>query len=55
MFFLWEVLGPSSFAGLGVMVAMWPINAIIVKKTQKLQRQQMVQKDSRIKETNEVL
>ncbi len=33
---------------------MIPINGVIVKRTQKLQEKQMKQKDSRIKETNEV-
>jgi ATP-binding cassette subfamily C (CFTR/MRP) protein 1 len=54
MLLLWNVLGPSSLAGLGVMVVMIPLNGYIARKTRKLQVQQMAQKDSRIKEMNEV-
>jgi hypothetical protein len=48
------VLGVASLAGISVMVLMIPTNIIIGKITQKLQEKQMMQKDARIKETNEV-
>jgi len=37
LYFLWMVLGPSIFAGVGVMVLMIPINALIAKKTRTYQ------------------
>ena len=54
MYLLWQVLGVSSLAGLGVMVLMIPLNGYIARKTRQLQVKQMAQKDSRIKEVNEV-
>jgi ATP-binding cassette, subfamily C (CFTR/MRP), member 1 len=35
--FLWMILGPSILAGVGVMVLMIPINAVIAKKSRNLQ------------------
>lgn len=35
--FLWMILGPSILAGVGVMVLMIPINAVIAKKSRTLQ------------------
>jgi hypothetical protein len=55
MYFLWQILGVSSLAGLGVMILMIPLNGVIARMTRKLQVLQMKQKDSRIKEMNEVL
>jgi len=37
LYFLWAILGPSVLAGVGVMVLMIPINAVIAKQTRKLQ------------------
>jgi ATP-binding cassette subfamily C (CFTR/MRP) protein 1 len=55
MYFLWQILGVSSLAGLGVMILMIPLNAYIARLTRRIQVLQMKQKDSRIKEMNEVL
>ncbi|KAL8573180.1 hypothetical protein ACOMHN_036165 [Nucella lapillus] len=55
LYFLWHILGPSVFAGVGVMVLLIPINAYIAYKTRQLQVKQMLLKDSRIKLMNEVL
>ncbi|XP_070580038.1 multidrug resistance-associated protein 1-like isoform X1 [Ptychodera flava] len=55
LYFLWDLLGPSVLAGLGVMVLMIPINAAIATKTRSLQVKQMKHKDSRIKLMNEIL
>ena len=55
LFFLWQVLGVSSLAGLAVMILMIPLNGYIAKKMKALQEKQMAQKDNRIKEMNEVL
>jgi len=37
LYFLWMVLGPSVLAGVGVMVLMIPINALIAKQTRAYQ------------------
>lgn len=37
MYFLWQSLGPSVFAGLGVIVLLIPINGILATVYQKLQ------------------
>jgi len=37
LYLLWMVLGPSVLAGVGVMVLMIPINALIAKKTRAYQ------------------
>ncbi|XP_066291267.1 multidrug resistance-associated protein 1-like isoform X3 [Branchiostoma lanceolatum] len=55
LYFLWQTLGPSILAGLGVMVLLIPINAVMANKTKQLQVKQMKQKDARIKLMNEVL
>lgn len=55
LYFLWITLGPSVLAGVGVMVVLIPVNALIAKKSRTLQVTQMKHKDSRIKLMNEVL
>lgn len=55
IYFLWNILGPSVLAGLGVMIIMIPINGWIAGITKKLQVAQMKQKDNRVKLMNEVL
>ncbi|GAV03421.1 hypothetical protein RvY_13847 [Ramazzottius varieornatus] len=55
MYFLWQTLGPSILAGLGVMVLMVPINAAIAGRTRMLQISQMKEKDGRIKLMTEIL
>ncbi|KAL8585023.1 hypothetical protein ACOMHN_043659 [Nucella lapillus] len=55
LYFLWHTLGPSVFAGVGVMLLLIPINAFIAHKQRQLQVKQMGLKDSRIKLMNEVL
>lgn len=37
LFFLWQILGPSVLAGIGVMVLLIPVNAWIAHKTRQLQ------------------
>ena len=53
--FLYLTMGPSIFAGFGVMVFMIPVNAFLATWSRKLQVKQMALKDSRIKLVNEVL
>lgn len=55
MVLLWNTLGPSVLAGLGIMVLLMPINALIAIKQRKFQITQMRFKDQRIKLMNEVL
>ena len=54
LYFLWQIVGASAMAGLGVMILMIPLNGFIAKKTKTLQGAQMSIKDSRVKEINEV-
>lgn len=37
LYFLWQTLGPSVLAGLGVMILLIPVNAVIANKTKQLQ------------------
>ena len=37
LYLLWNILGPAVLAGVGVMVLMIPINAVIAKRTRTLQ------------------
>ncbi|XP_078481138.1 multidrug resistance-associated protein 1-like [Ciona intestinalis] len=55
IYFLWQTLGASVLAGLGVMLFLIPINALIARKTHQLQVKQMKLKDERIKLMNEIL
>ena len=43
------------FAGLGVMIILLPLNGFVTMKIGKYQKQQMEQKDSRLKLMNEIL
>lgn len=53
--FLWEELGPSVLAGLGVMILLIPINAVLATVSRKLQMKNMKNKDKRMKIMNEIL
>ncbi|XP_059142742.1 multidrug resistance-associated protein 1-like isoform X2 [Physella acuta] len=55
LYFLWQTLGPSSLAGIGVMVLLIPLNALLANKSRQYQVEQMTLKDSRIKLMNEIL
>ncbi|KAL5011100.1 hypothetical protein ScPMuIL_013405 [Solemya velum] len=55
LYFLYNTLGPSMFAGLAVMVLMFPVNTIVMVKVQKYTTDLMEQKDKRIKLLTEVL
>lgn len=55
LFFLWQILGPSVLAGLGVMIILIPVNGYIANKIKILQIKQMKNKDERVKLMNEVL
>ncbi|XP_012683657.2 ATP-binding cassette sub-family C member 2 [Clupea harengus] len=55
IFFLWQEMGPSVLAGLGVMVLVAPINALLAIKSRDLQTENMKLKDKRMKMMNEML
>ena len=48
-YFLWGYLGPSSLAGLVIMVLLIPVNAVLSNRMKKYQRENMKNKDTRIK------
>jgi ATP-binding cassette subfamily C (CFTR/MRP) protein 1 len=52
---LYQLLGPSMFAGVGAMLIMIPVNGIIASFMKKLQKQQMKNKDSRTRLMTEIL
>ena len=54
LFFLYQVLGPSIFAGFLLMVVLIPINGVIAKKMRGFQTRQMGIKDTRLKLLNEI-
>uniref|UniRef100_A0A8D0HCQ5 Canalicular multispecific organic anion transporter 1 n=1 Tax=Sphenodon punctatus TaxID=8508 RepID=A0A8D0HCQ5_SPHPU len=53
--FLWWELGPSVLAGIGVMVLLIPINAVLATKARAIQMKNMKNKDERMKIMNEIL
>ena len=55
IYFLYQVLGPSVFGGVAVMVLMLPINAYITARSRTLNKTQMKNKDARTKMMDELL
>ncbi|XP_060027480.1 ATP-binding cassette sub-family C member 2 isoform X2 [Erinaceus europaeus] len=55
IYFLWQELGPSVLAGVGLMVLLIPVNGILVTKNRALQVKNMKNKDQRLKIMNEIL
>ncbi|KAJ6164592.1 Metal resistance protein YCF1 [Penicillium chermesinum] len=55
MISLYNLLGPSMFAGVGVMIFMIPVNGMIARMMKKLQVVQMQNKDSRTRLMTEIL
>ncbi|XP_040290619.1 canalicular multispecific organic anion transporter 1-like [Bufo bufo] len=53
--FLWAELGPSVLAGLGVIILLIPINAVLATKSKTFQMKNMKNKDKRLKIMNEIL
>ncbi|CAG8453187.1 17142_t:CDS:10 [Gigaspora rosea] len=49
LYFLYQTMGASAFAGVAVMILMLPLNAIFATLMRKLQKEQMKNKDERIK------
>lgn len=55
MISLYQLLGPSMFAGIAAMLVMIPVNGIIARFMKKLQKTQMKNKDSRTRLMTEIL
>ena len=55
MLSLYQLVGVSMFAGVGVMIAMIPINGFIARISKSLQKKQMKNKDSRTRLVTEIL
>lgn len=49
LYFLYQTMGASTFAGVGVMIMMIPVNAYLANKMKILHKRQMKNKDERIK------
>lgn len=52
---LYHLLGPSAFVGPALIVAVLPINSYMTSKLKSIRKKQMKLKDSRIKQTTELL
>ncbi|KAM6164011.1 ATP-binding cassette sub-family C member 3 isoform 1-T1 [Rhynchocyon petersi] len=55
IYFLWQNLGPSVFAGVALLVLLIPFNGAVAMKMRAFQVEQMKLKDSRIKLMSEIL
>ncbi|KAG8247923.1 Canalicular multispecific organic anion transporter 1 [Homalodisca vitripennis] len=55
LYFLWQILGVATLAGLVVMLIIVPFNGFVANKMKKFQTQQMKLKDERVKIINEIL
>ncbi|KAI3383909.1 hypothetical protein SNEBB_000827 [Seison nebaliae] len=55
IYFLWQLLGPSVLAGVGIMILLIPMNAYFAQKQRSCQITMMKEKDKRIKVMNEIL
>ncbi|PWA25700.1 hypothetical protein CCH79_00001636, partial [Gambusia affinis] len=53
--FLWLELGPSTLAGVAVMLLMVPVNGLLANQAKKIQQENMKSKDKRLKIMNEIL
>ena len=54
MVLLYRLVGVSSLVGLFVMIAVMPVNAVILLKLRKLQEANMKEKDKRVKQVSEM-
>lgn len=55
IFLLWRIIGVAVFAGLAVLIIMFPLSGVIANKLKNIQFRQMKIKDERVKLTNEIL
>ncbi|XP_063398260.1 multidrug resistance-associated protein 1-like isoform X1 [Mytilus trossulus] len=55
LYFLYQTVGASAFAGFGILILLLPVNGVVMGKIHGLQGEQMKQKDNRVKLLSEVL
>ncbi|ORX44613.1 multi drug resistance-associated protein MRP [Hesseltinella vesiculosa] len=55
LYFLYQTMGASTFAGILLLILVIPMNSVIAKSMRKYQKRQMKNKDLRIKLMNELL
>ncbi|CEP11799.1 hypothetical protein [Parasitella parasitica] len=55
LFFLYNTMGPSIGAGVGILILAIPLNTYIARKMRAYQKTQMSNKDARVKLMNEIL
>ncbi|KAG2236972.1 hypothetical protein INT48_002041 [Thamnidium elegans] len=55
LFFLYNTMGPSIGAGVGILILAIPLNTYIARKMRTYQKTQMGNKDARVKLMNEIL
>eukprot|EP00300_Choanocystis_sp_HF-7_P014604 c18745_g1_i2.p1 GENE.c18745_g1_i2~~c18745_g1_i2.p1 ORF type:complete len:1536 (+),score=408.64 c18745_g1_i2:44-4651(+) len=55
LYLLYQQMGVSSFAGVGILVLLMPINAVLARKQAALTRKTMEARDKRIKTINEIM
>ncbi|XP_062982827.1 multidrug resistance-associated protein 1-like isoform X2 [Elgaria multicarinata webbii] len=53
--FLWQELGPSVLAGVGVLLLILPINAFVAARVKQLKKDQMKNSDQQVKLLSEIL
>ena len=54
-YFLWQELGYSILVGIGFLLLLMPVNALIMAKKQSYETKEMQEKDTRVKQLTEVL
>ena len=52
LYFLWDLLGPSTLTGVAVLILLFPLNGVLYGRIKKLQVSQMRNKDKRTKLDN---
>ena len=55
LYFLWDLLGPSTLTGVAVLILLFPLNGVLYGRIKKLQVSQMRNKDKRTKLVDEIL
>eukprot|EP00026_Physarum_polycephalum_P000464 Phypoly_transcript_00465.p1 GENE.Phypoly_transcript_00465~~Phypoly_transcript_00465.p1 ORF type:complete len:1411 (+),score=128.73 Phypoly_transcript_00465:182-4414(+) len=55
MYMLWKLVGVAVLGGVAVMILVIPLNTLMARKQGAIQKKMLVNKDQRIKATNEVL
>lgn len=54
-YFLWQELGPSTLAGVAILLLLFPLNGVMAKVSKKLIVKNMKNKDERVKIVNEII